>query len=880
MIKEKGLTKKEAEKRLRKYGLNEIRDISKTTYFKILLRQIKSNFMVYLLAAAMLISFFIGKSVTAYTILAIIFMVILAGFIQEYRSEKAISALKNILVPVSIVIRDGKEQEIQSASIVPGDVLLLRNGEKIPADCLLIEEKELRVNEAVLTGESKEASKKICSEKKYSDDNLVFMGTYIVNGRGVAKVIHTGMNTQFGKIAGLISTTEKELPLQKKVNKIAKYMVILAVVISVLTGLIMLSRSIVLNEETIFNILILVIALSVSAFPEGFPVVLITTLAAGARTMAKKNAIVNRMSIIETLGETTVICSDKTGTITKGEMTARRVFVNDAFYDVTGTGYEGKGDFLHNHKKIDINNEVTLRNLLYNAVLCNDSIIERTGNDLEFRTIGSPTESALLVMGVKAGLFKEGIKFKRVQEIPFNSERKMMSVLCEINKEKVVYSKGALEYLIKKCKFIQKNRAISKLSESEKKKILEFNKKMTSNSLRTIAFAYKKVDTFAKDHFEDYLVFLGFVGMEDPAREEVKEAISQCYNAGIEVKMITGDNKETAISIAKEIGLPGKIMEGNELDNLTDDELTKIIGPITIFARVKPEHKLRIVKALKYNGEIVTMTGDGVNDAPALKEAHIGIAMGKNGTDVSRSVADLTLKDDNFSTIVTAISEGRTIFKNIRKFSTYQLSCNFAELSILFIGVLLSPFLGWQIPILLALQILFMNLVTDNLPAITLGLNPPSNDSMIEPPRKNSEILNKKLFIMLLFTGSLLTVLVLSSYFLMFNIFGGTHEYARTVALFSLIGLEIVSAFNFRSYRTGVLNRGLMVNPYLVYASAISLIATFVIIYSPLNKVFETVPLGIDGLLIVAALSLSLALIFDLLKYVNNKKKFFDMEHI
>jgi len=880
MIKEKGLTKKEAEKRLRKYGLNEIRDISKTTYFKILLRQIKSNFMVYLLAAAMLISFFIGKSVTAYTILAIIFMVILAGFIQEYRSEKAISALKNILVPVSIVIRDGKEQEIQSASIVPGDVLLLRNGEKIPADCLLIEEKELRVNEAVLTGESKEASKKICSEKKYSDDNLVFMGTYIVNGRGVAKVIHTGMNTQFGKIAGLISTTEKELPLQKKVNKIAKYMVILAVVISVLTGLIMLSRSIVLNEETIFNILILVIALSVSAFPEGFPVVLITTLAAGARTMAKKNAIVNRMSIIETLGETTVICSDKTGTITKGEMTARRVFVNDAFYDVTGTGYEGKGDFLHNHKKIDINNEVTLRNLLYNAVLCNDSIIERTGNDLEFRTIGSPTESALLVMGVKAGLFKEGIKFKRVQEIPFNSERKMMSVLCEINKEKVVYSKGALEYLIKKCKFIQKNRAISKLSESEKKKILEFNKKMTSNSLRTIAFAYKKVDTFAKDHFEDYLVFLGFVGMEDPAREEVKEAISQCYNAGIEVKMITGDNKETAISIAKEIGLPGKIMEGNELDNLTDDELTKIIGPITIFARVKPEHKLRIVKALKYNGEIVTMTGDGVNDAPALKEAHIGIAMGKNGTDVSRSVADLTLKDDNFSTIVSAISEGRTIFKNIRKFSTYQLSCNFAELSILFISVLLSPFLGWQIPILLALQILFMNLVTDNLPAITLGLNPSSNDSMIEPPRKNSEILNKKLFIMLLFTGSLLTVLVLSSYFLMFNIFGGTHEYARTVALFSLIGLEIVSAFNFRSYRTGVLNRGLMVNPYLVYASAISLIATFVIIYSPLNKVFETVPLGIDGLLIVAALSLSLALIFDLLKYVNNKKKFFDMEHI
>ncbi len=878
MFKEKGLTKKEAEKRLGKYGLNEIWDISKTTLLKILLRQIKSNFMVYLLLVAVLISFFIGKSVTAYTILAIIFMVISVGFIQEYRSEKAISALKGMLVPVSIVIRDGKEQEIQSTNIVPGDIIILRNGEKIPADCLLIEEKELRVNEAVLTGESKEVSKKIGSEKKYSDENLIFMGTYIVNGRCVAKVMHTGMNTKFGKIAGLISSTEKELPLQKKVNKIAKYMAILAIVISVLTGLIMLSRSTVLNEETIFNILILVVALSVSAFPEGFPVVLITALAAGAHTMAKKNAIVNRMSIIETLGETTVICSDKTGTITKGEMTVRRVFVDNAIYEVTGTGYEGKGDFLHNHKKINTNNEPALRILIYNAVLCNDSGIERTGHDREFKTRGSPTESALLIMGVKAGLFKEDIKFNRVQEIPFNSERKMMSVLCQINQEKVVYSKGALEYLIKKCKFIQKNKTIFKLSEAEKKKILDFNKKMASHSLRTIAFAYKKVNTFAQDHFEEDLVFLGGVGMEDPAREEVKGAISQCYNAGIKVKMITGDNKETALSIAKEIGLPGKIMEGMGLDNLSDDELTKIISTISIFARVKPEHKLRIIKALKANGEIVTMTGDGVNDAPALKEAHIGVAMGKNGTDVSRSVADLTLKDDNFSTIVSAISEGRTIFKNIRKFVTYQLSCNFAELSILFLGVLLSPLFGWQVPLLLALQILFMNLVTDNLPAITLGFNPSSTDAMMEMPRKNAEILNKRLITLLVFTGCVVMLLVLSSYYITYNIVGKSIEYSRTVALFTLISLEIASAFNFRSFRKGVFNRSLLVNPYLVYASTISLLATFVIIYSPLNKVFETVPLGLDGFLVPLASSLLLLVIFDGLKYVNNKKKFFDLE--
>ncbi len=880
MLKEKGLTKKEAEKRLEQYGLNEIKDISKTNLLKILLRQIKSNFIIYLLIVAMLISFFVGKSVTSYTILAVISMVIIIGFIQEYRAEKAISALKGMLVPFSIVIRDGKEQEVQSANIVPGDVLILRNGDKIPADCILLEEQELRVNESVLTGESKEIKKIAGNEKRYSDENLIFMGAYIVNGRGVAKVLHTGMSTQFGKIAGLISTTEKELPLQKKVNKIAKYMAIIAIIISVLTGIIMLSQSAVINGEIIIGVLILVIALSVSAFPEGLPVVLITTLASGARRMAKQNAIVNRMSIIETLGETTVICSDKTGTITKGEMTVKRIFAGNSFFDVTGAGYEAKGDLLYQNRKIDLSKEPVLDLLIKNSVLCNDAIIERTGEDYEYKVIGSPTEASLLILAAKAGLFKEDMKFNRIQEIPFNSERKMMSVLCQLNREKIVYSKGAPEYLIKHCNFIQKKDGIFRLTERERKKILEANKDMTSNSLRTVAFAYKEVRTFTKDHFEEDLIFTGLAGMEDSPREEVKEAIRICQNAGIKVKMITGDNKETALAIAKEIGLRGKLIDGNELDNITDDELAKVISSISIFARVKPEHKLRIIKALKLNGEIVTMTGDGVNDAPALKEAHIGVAMGKNGTDVSRSVADLTLKDNNFNTIVLAINEGRTIFKNIRKFVTYQLSCNFAELSILFIGVLLAPFLGWQIPLLLALQILFMNLVTDNLPAITLGFNPSSKDTMSDMPRKKKEILNKNLIILLIFTGSLLTLLVLSSYFLTFNILGESLEYSRTVALFSLICLEIVSAFNFRSFRKGVLNRGLLVNPYLFYASVISLIATFLIVYSPLNKVFETVPLKLDGFIIAISVSLLLIVIFDVLKYMNNKKKFFDLEHI
>ncbi len=880
-MKKIGLTKREAEKKLKKYGFNEIEDISKATALKILLRQIKSNFMVYLLFVAAIISLSVGKTTTAYAIFGVIVMVITIGFIQEYRAEKAIESLKEMLVAVSIVIRDGKEREIQSSQIVPGDILVLRNGEKIPADCLLLEEWELRVNEAILTGESKEVRKKIKKKKKYTDENLIFMGTYIVNGHCVAKVIHTGMNTRFGKIAKLISGTEKEMPLQNKVNKIVRYMVILAITISVLTGAVMLWRSTAIDEEVIFNVLILVIALSVSAFPEGMPVVMIATLASGAYKMAKQNAIVNRMSAIETLGETTVICSDKTGTITKGEMTVKKIFAGNFFYEITGTGYVGKGDFLRGGKKIKTEKDIVLKLLMNNCVLCNDSVIERTGTDMEYKTNGSPTESALLILGAKAGVFKEDIQFQRMEEIPFNSDRKMMSVLCKINGEKIVYSKGAPEYILKKCKFIQKENGIFALKPNERRKLLETNGKMTTGALRTMAFAYKKVSKLKKDNFEEDLVFIGLVGMEDPAREEVKEAIKQCEVAGIKVKMITGDNKETAGAIAKEVGLHGKLIEGYELDNLTDDELAKMVDSIAIFSRVKPEHKLRIVNALKANGELVTMTGDGVNDAPALKEAHIGIAMGKKGTDVSRSVADITLKDDNFKTIVSAIGEGRTIFKNIRKFSTYQLSCNFAELLILFIGVLCAPLLGWQIPILVAIQILFMNLVTDNLPAITLGLNPSSRESMLEKPRKNSQILNVNLIILLISTGIIMTILTLSSFFLVFNIIGETTEHARTTALFTLISLEIVSAYNFRSFKRGVLNRHLMANPYLFYASAISLIATFAIIYVPqLNGIFETIPIGIYDIGVAVVLSLLLAVIFDIFKHLNKKLKILNLEHV
>jgi Ca2+-transporting ATPase len=878
-MEKKGLTEKEAQKKLEQYGYNEIKETSLTSPLKILFRQIKNNLVIYLLAVAVIISFLVGKSITGYALIAVISLVIITGFYQEYRAEKVMNSLRSMLMPVSIVIRNGKEQEISSKEIVPGDLLVLRNGEKIPADCIILEERDLFVNESVLTGESKEI-KKIASKNSKEDDDksLIYMGCFIVNGKCIAQVIHTGMNTKFGKIAGMISTAEKELPLQKKVNHIAKFMILVAIFFSVLTGIsILVGKP--FSENLFLDTLILVIALAVAAFPEGFPVVLTTSLSVGAYRMAKHNAIVNRISIIETLGETTVICSDKTGTITKGEMTVKKIFQDNKVVDISGIGYEGNGDFLIDNKKVTIQKEKVLNYLLKCAVLCNDSKIERTGEDKIFHIMGTPTEASLLIMGAKANIYGEDINFKRIEEIPFNSDRKMMSILCKTDEGNFVYSKGALEFLLKKCKFIQRYNGIFRLTEKDRKNILEHNKDMTSNCLRTLAFAYKPIKTFSKDNFEEELIFIGFAGIEDPPREEVKEAIRLCLKSGINVKMITGDNRETAISIAKRVGLNGRVMEGGELDKLTEEELSKIVSQISIFARVKPEHKLKIVKALKLNGEIVTMTGDGVNDAPALKEAHIGVAMGKNGTDVSRSVADLTLRDDNFATIVYAIKEGRTIFKNIRKFVSYQLSCNWAELIILFVGVLLSPFFGWQIPLLLALQILFMNLITDDLPAITLAVTPQSKDIMDEKPRKKKEILNKSVIIWFAIAGLTMAIVTLGIFYISFNLLKMDFISARTTAFLSLILLELANAYNFISFRHKVNFGTLLINRYLFIASLISIFATVLIFYTPLNRVFETTPIGIISWGIAIGASFIIILVFNILKKLNEKREFFKLEH-
>ncbi len=863
----KGLSKAEVNHAFRTFGPNEIHEVKPVTIWDILIRQVKGNFIVYLLTFATIIAFLVGDGVTGVALVFDIFVLIFVSFLQEYRAEKVTASLRSLLVPVSTVVREGKEEQIPSREIVPGDILVLRSGERVPADASILSESNLAVNESILTGESREVEKKVWTEGvSESNETTIFAGSFLVGGRCVAKVIKTGMTTKFGGITRLITTAQKVLPLQEKVNKIAKVMTAVAIVASGATGLLILVRADSFTMATFSSILILIIALCVSAFPEGFPVVLVTTLAAGMNRMAKRNAIVNRMSVIETLGETTVICTDKTGTITKGEMTVQKVVLGKRVIEVGGIGYEVDGELMTGGRKVGVGDDPSFERLLRCTVLCNDTRIKKDEKGKLYEVLGTPTEGAILVAAAKAGVFREDIKSKRISEVPFSSERKMMSVLCQEGTRNVVYLKGALEKVLARSTFVEEVGKVVALDRSKKRKILTEAKKLGDEGNRLLGFAYKVLSPDKKNYDEDGLLFLGFMAMTDPPKEGVAEAVELAEKAGIAIKMITGDVKETAMAVAKEIGLSGEVVTGDELDALTDEQLRYNIGSFGIFARVRPEHKVRIVKALKKKGEIVTMTGDGVNDAPALKEAHIGVAMGISGTDVSRSVADLTLKDDNFATIVAAIKEGRTIFNNIRKFVSYQLSCNVSELMVLFFGVLLAPLVGWQVPVLLALQILFMNLVTDDLPAITLGLNRSSNDVMETPPRRKASILNKPLMGLVVFTGFVKASLVLGGLFVTVWIFHFGVDLARTTALVTLIFLELGGAFVFRSFRYKVLNRSVFVNGYLFVASLISIAATLFIVYTPASIIFKTVPLGIVSWVMILGEMFLFVALYDFLK--------------
>jgi len=869
----KGLSNEEAERRVTEFGYNELKETKRVTAFQIFLGQFKDVFVIMLLVATA-ISFIVGETVDALTIAVIVILNSVVGFIQEYRSERAMDAMKKLTAPKARVLRDGEETVIPAREIVPGEVVLLEAGDRVPADGRLLEVVDLKTDEAVLTGESTAVNKSlgVVKEKTPVADrsNSVFMATHVNYGRGKAVVTSTGMNTEFGKIAEMVQTMEvDETPLKQKLESFAKKLGIIIIAVVAVILILELYEIFILGVTNGFDAITNIIhafetsiALAVSAVPEGLPAVVTVSLALGARELAKRNAIIRKLSSAETLGATTYICSDKTGTLTKGEMTVRKIYVNGKIVDVTGTGYEAKGGFLENGNIIDLkkNDELTL--------LLKASAFNTNANYDGKRVLGDTTEGALLVAAAKAGITTKDEKCpSRIHEVPFTSERKLMTTVYEASENTFTgYMKGAPEIVLERCSHILQDGQAKKLTERDKKAILEVNAEMANDALRVLGIAYKdlsgnKLDKFDDEDYENYLVFLGLTGMIDPPRDEAKEANRKCRDAGIKTVMITGDHKLTAIAIAKELGMiqSDTVLTGAELDNLSDDDFEKQVKNVSVYARVSPEHKLRIVKALKKKGEIVAMTGDGVNDAPALKQADIGVAMGITGTDVTREAADMVLADDNFATIVNAVEGGRSIYDNIRKFSFFLMRSNFDEL--LVIGTF--ALLGLELP-LTAGMILWINLVTDGGPALALTMDPPEGDVMKRPPRNPNEgVLHGRIAsILVTFVTQFIGTGVV--FYLAYYVWGRPLGEAQAMAFVQATLQELVIVWNCRSEKHNAFKVGFRSNKFLLFAVVVSALLTVVIPYTGL---FGALPIGITDWLIVVPISFSGLLIFPEIFY-------------
>lgn len=813
---EKGLSDSEAKTRLDEYGPNKIESGKKISPFMIFLSQF-NNPVVWVLIGAAIISGILGEIVDLYVILAILIANAVIGFNQEYNAEKAIEALKKMASLKTVVLRDGAQKEIDAEDLVPGDVVILSAGEKVPADSRLFFVNNLKVQEAALTGESLPVSKKVVEFKEKLEigdqKNMVFSGTIITEGKAKAIVVGTGMNTELGKIAKLIETTEEsQTPLQQKMDKLGKLLTYIVLGVSIIIFTVMFLR-----KETWINSLETAAALAVAAIPEGLAVVVTVSLALGVKKMVKKNALVRKLPSVETLGSTTVICSDKTGTLTKNEMTVKKIFVDDQIIDVSGSGYEPEGDFSSRPKDLDL--------LLQIGALNNDARLENSKNG--FKILGDPTEGALIVSAEKAGFNHLNLveKYPRSDELLFTSERKRMTTFHDIDGEKVAYTKGAPDVILDLCDSIILNGKVQKLTPDAKKKILSKNDEFSKQALRVLGFAYKPLKSKLKnkEESEKSLIFVGLQGMIDPPREEVKDSIYKCKTAGIKVVMITGDYLGTAEAIARELGIEGKAVQGKDIDKLN---LEKEVDKIGIYARVNPEHKMKIVQALQKKGHVVAMTGDGVNDAPALKASDIGISMGITGTDVAKESSDMILTDDNFTSIVNAVEEGRGVYDNIRKYFGFLISGNIGEILILFIAILI----GLPAP-LAATQILLINLVTDGLPAIALSADPYEPGALTRKPRKKGEPIYKGLTAFTIYYPAVMTAVSLAVFYWFLKT--GTLAKAQT-ATFITIGLfELYQSFACRSLRYPSYKVGLFKNKYLVLAVVSSLAILGLIVFIP-----------------------------------------------
>lgn len=869
-----GLKEDEAKRRLKMYGFNEIKQEKTRSWFSILLDQFK-NFLMIILIIATLISFAIGEIVDAIVILAIIILCSLLGFVQEYRSEKAVEALKRLATPEAKVIRDGKEIKVPAREIVPGDLIVLETGDKVPADARIIEEINLQINESILTGESHPVKKTTFPLENIGlalgdRKNMAYAGTIVVSGRAKAVVVETGKQTEFGKIAEMIQSAEREAtPLEQKLDAVGKTLGISSLIICLFVFLLGLYRGYELLEMFIWSV-----SLAVAAVPEALPAVVTGALAIGTERMAKKNAIVRRLPAVETLGCTNVICTDKTGTLTKNEMTVRRIYTGRKIH-ITGHGYEIKGNFFEKNREIKPERDRQLKLLLEIGALCNDAILYENG------IIGDPTEGALIVAAKKAGIDYETLreKYPRVGEIQFDMERKRMSTVHFIDGEYYVYVKGAPEVLLSLSEKIMLNGKVYDLNEKRKKDVLEKMNEMSKDALRVLGFAYRKIpekiatkEELREEEVERNLIFIGIAGMIDPPRPEAKEAIKLCKQAGIDVIIVTGDHAITATAIAREVGLIKKLQRdvaitGEELEKLTDEELMEKIEHIKVFARVSPHHKLRIVNLLKAKGKVVAMTGDGINDAPALKSANIGIAMGITGTDVTKEASDMILADDNFATIVKAVEEGRVIYNNIKKYLIYLLSSNIGEILILSV----SFFLGLP-PLLLAMHILIINLVTDGLPALALGIDPPDEDVMKKKPRSQKEHLFNKRSVIMLASISLMMFAVtfpIATFYLKKDV-----EKARTITFSIIIVYQMFNAFNCKTEERSIFHVNPLNNKWLNISVLLSLVILIFMIQSPIiDRYLHLVELTYDEWIIVFAAGSSAIIAGEISRFIIRKCK-------
>jgi Ca2+-transporting ATPase len=852
-----GLSAEEARRRLDVYGPNELQAAHRVSPWTLLLAQFKNVLIVILLAATAL-SAFMGEGVETIVIGVIVLFAVGLGFIQEYRAERAIDALRKMAAPTATALRDGEEFEVPAGHLVPGDVVLLQAGDRVPADARIAESVNLQIEESALTGESvavEKHARPIADGKAALGDrrNMVYAGTAVTYGRGRAIVVATGMETEFGKIARMLQSVETDrTPLQKNLDKVGHMLARVALAIVVMIVALGLLRGQPFMEMLVFGI-----ALAVAVVPEALPAVVTISLAIGVQRMVKRHALMRRLPAVETLGSTSVICSDKTGTLTKDEMTVRKLHVAGRLWDVSGAGYEPHGEFLVEGRPAEP--DEALRQFLRAATLASDAHSAQGEGDGRWHVKGDPTEGALVVAAAKAGLSKSELERQapRTGEIPFTSETKRMTTVHAAQEGNVAFSKGAPEVILSSCThaltfdngFLREQL----LDDAGREKIAGMARVLADQALRVLGVARKTGATI--ETAEHGMTFLGLAGMIDPPRPEAREAVQKCRQAGIRVVMITGDHPVTAQAVARELGIlrGGRVVTGAQLDAMSETDLERDVGAIDVYARVSPAHKLRIVTAFQKNGSVVAMTGDGVNDAPALKKADIGIAMGITGTDVTREASAMTLTDDNFASIVAAVEEGRGIFSNIKKYLMYLLSSNIGEMLIMSVATLL----GMPMP-LSAVQILYINLATDGLPALALAVDPPEGDLMRRPPRDSRAGIFSRPVVILMVAGGIWSALANLGLFMWARARQFPMEECMTLVFVSLCLVEFFKAFSFRSDRHTVFRRP-FANTWLNLAIAWELLLLAGVVYLPvLHKPFGTfsLPLSVWPVLLGVAVTI------------------------